>query len=118
MNITTDELRYLQRWEKRQRLWPFTRWVCVAIAVLSFGLSGFLFYQLLGPLRSEADRDAAALAWVTPVVWLFFINGCAWFALLSSRWRGDIKLRLLLRLIAEHQNAEPDGAGNSHRAGQ
>ena len=112
MPLTADELRWLRRCQKRERLWFLTRWVCVAIAILSFGISDFLFYQLIGPLRSEASRDAATLAWITPVVWLFFINGFAWLALISAKWRGDHKLRLLLRLISEHENnnAEPSAS--------
>jgi hypothetical protein len=69
-------------------------------------LAGFISYQLLGPLQTEASRDVAALAWVTPAAWLFFIQGCMGFVLAFSKWRGDYKLRLLLRLISEHENKD------------
>jgi hypothetical protein len=106
MKLTPEELCWVRQCEKQQRLWPLTRWVCLAIAALSFGLSGFLFYHLFGPLQPEASRDVAALAWVTPIVWLFFFHGCMWLALVISKWRGDYKLRLLLKIISEHENAD------------
>ena len=108
MNLTPEEMQWLRLSEKRQRQWRFTRWLCLSIAGSSFGLSGLIFYQLLGPLRAEANRDPAALAWVTPLAYVFFVHGCMWLGLVISKWGGDCGSRLLLRLVAEHGNTGPE----------
>lgn len=106
MKLSPEELRWLEDGERRERLWPFTRWICLAISALSFGLAGYLSYNLLGPLHCEAERDVATLAWVTPFVWLSFVHGFMWLVLVVGKWRGDCQHRILLKLISEHKDSQ------------
>jgi len=73
---------------------------------LDFGLAGFLSYALYDSVRPDVSGDVAALAWITPAVWVLFLHGCMAVVWAFSKWRGDYRLRLLLRLISEHQNKD------------
>jgi len=101
MKLTEQELRWLSRWEKRERLWlPVTRWVCVFNGVVTLVLGIFLFKKL-------ADLgNTDAIAWFGWFAWLLVLKSGMWFGVALSKWRGDIKLRLLLRLIRESANRE------------
>jgi hypothetical protein len=100
MKLSEQELRWLKCWEKRERLWvPVTRWVCVFGGVFSVACGIFILLQL----RASDISDPGPFVLVP-----FFFFGMAglWLALAFSKWRGDIKLRLLLRLIREHEDKD------------
>jgi len=103
MKLSEQELRWLNRWEKRERRWlPVTRWVCVANGVLSMAAGAYLIH-VLDRLQTDGISDFGPFA-VVPFV-LFGMAGL-WFGLAFAKWRGDIKLRLLLRLIREHEDKD------------
>ena len=100
MKLSEQELRWLTRWEKRERQWvSLTRWVCLFNGVV-FIASGIYLLNLL--LASE-DREVLALLFFP-----FFLigGGGAWFGITFSKWRGDVRLRLFLRLIREHESKD------------
>ena len=101
MKLSEQESRWLSRWEKRERLWlPVTRWVCVFNGVVCLALGIFLFKKL-------ADLgDTDAVAWFGWFAWLLILMSGMWFGFAFSKWRGDVKMRLLLRLIREHENKD------------
>jgi hypothetical protein len=102
MKLTEQELRWLSRWEKRERQWPIYRWVVVANGVLCVAAGVYLIHIFH---RMQADGVSSfGAAMIIPFA-LFGLAGL-WFVLAFARWRGDIKLRLLLRLIREHQNPD------------
>jgi hypothetical protein len=115
MTLTDREARWLARIRKYQRWWPYTRWFCLGSSV---GL-GILYVSLLYRLVSLADDrsvdSATLIAMLAPICWimLFFSVWPLGFAL--GHWSGDIRTRLLFRLIDEHEGkgAEPDAAPNS-----
>ena len=99
MKLTEQESRWLSCWEKRERQWPVTRWVCVLIGIVSIGAGIFIFHEL-----SASDfSDRWALLFLP---FFFLLMAGAWFGIALSKWRGDIKLRLLLRLIREHEDTD------------
>jgi hypothetical protein len=103
MKLTEQELRWLSRWEKRERLWlPVTRWVCVASGILCVVAGAYLLH-LVRKLSADGISDPGPFGLVP-----FFFFGMAglWFGGAFSKWRGDIKLRLLLRLIRDHENKD------------
>jgi hypothetical protein len=96
MKLSEQELRWLSRWEKRERQWlPFTRWVCIFNGIVT-AAGGIYFLHRLPELGGSI---AMGLLFV-PI--LFIGMGGAWFGMAFSKWRGDFKLRLLMRLIREH----------------
>jgi hypothetical protein len=104
MKLSEQELRWLTRWEKRERQWlPITRWVCVANGVLCVVAGAYLIH-LIRKLLAGGISDVGLFALVP---FLFFGMAGMWFSFAFSKWRGDIKLRLLLRLIREHENKDP-----------
>ena len=104
MKLSEQELRWLNRWEKRERRWlPITRWVMLAICVSSLALGVFAFYAINHIIIDDGVRE---IGWLMLVPIYFFINAGLFFGITFSKWRGDIKLRLLLRLIREHENSD------------
>lgn len=99
MKLSEQESRWLSCWEKRERQWPRTRWVVILLGVLTTACGIFLFHELL--ISDFPER------WSLLFAPCFFLGmGGVWFGLALSKWRGDIKLRLLLRLIREHENRD------------
>ena len=104
MKLSGQELRWLNRWEKRERQWlPITRWVMLAICVSSLALGVFAFYAINHIIIDDGVRE---IGWLMLVPIYFFIKAGLFFGITFSKWRGDIKLRLLLRLIREHENSD------------
>jgi hypothetical protein len=100
MKLTEQELRWLSRWEKRERQWlPFTRRVCLFNGVVTAAGGIYIFYKV----AASGVSDARPFLFIP---FLFFGMGGIWFGLAFSKWRGDIKLRLLLRLIREHADKD------------
>ena len=98
MKLSEQELRWLRRWEKRERQWlPVTRWVCLGLVIVSAGCGCFMVHEL-----RSLDLPNAGWLWLIPLY--FFFKAGLFFGITFSKWRGDIKLRLLLRLIREHED--------------
>jgi pilus assembly protein TadC len=101
MKLSEQEMRWLRRWEKNERLWlPVTRWVCLGMGVLSLVMAILIFRML------ETPANVAIASFIVPIALCFFLNAFWCFSLAMVKWRGDIKLRLLLRLIREHENKD------------
>jgi hypothetical protein len=99
MKLSEQELRWLSRWEKRERQWTTTRWVVLASGILSVVLALFMADKL-------RDLDLPNVEWLWFVPFYFLLMAGIKFGIVFSKWSGDIKLRLLLRLIREHE--KPD----------
>jgi hypothetical protein len=100
MKLSEQELRWLDRWEKRERLWlPVTRWICVLGGILSLAEGFFLIHKL--QVNHITDSESGVL-----FALFFFAMAGVWFGFAFSKWRGDIKSRLFLRLIREHENKD------------
>jgi hypothetical protein len=98
MKLSEQELRWLSRCEKRERQWLLiTRWVWVGNGVFCLGAGAYLTYLLFGE-----DSPSSPLLLFIPL--FFYCFAGLWFGVTFSKWRGDIKLRLLLRLIREHED--------------
>lgn len=100
MKLSEQELRWLSRWEKRERQWlSFTRWLWLFYAFFSAALGWFMIYEL-----RSLNLPNLGLLWILP--FFFFAKSGLFLGITFSKWRGDIKLRLLLRLIREHANKD------------
>jgi hypothetical protein len=94
MKLSDEELRWLTLWEKRERMWPVARWVCVLFGVISMACGYFIFNEL--DKSDIPDRSSFLF-----VPFYFFGQAGVFVAVAFVKWRGDIKLRLLLRLFRE-----------------
>src|SRR5271169_3786036 len=98
MKLSEQELRWLRLWEKREQQWlPITRWVCLGLGVLSVAVGYFVAHEL-----RSLDLPNAGWLWLFPI--FFFFKAGMIFGITFYHWRGDIKLRLLLRLLREHED--------------
>ena len=105
MDLTESEARFVNKLQKFQRWWPRTRWLCLAGSLATMGSYGyFLNYFVSYPVGSP--EDAAAIGWASPILWGCFMAGCGLLGFTLGNWRGNLKTRLLLKLIEEHTNAK------------
>jgi hypothetical protein len=47
MKLTEEEKRWLNRWEKRERRWPVTRWGGIFLGLLSTASGIFIFHGMM-----------------------------------------------------------------------
>ncbi len=103
MNLTSDEIQLVARLRRREA--RFTRWrwfllaLCVCMLIIVFG-SLILVYHF--PDDYGAVRMTLVAYLLPPInmfllVWLFCLGS------VISRWHGDSKTRLLLKLTDELQ---------------
>jgi hypothetical protein len=100
MKLSEQESKWLRRWEKWERQWvPMTRWICVfnGLGSVALGIMAIWLYH---------ESRAQYTQWLIFVSLFFFAKAGLWFGITFSKWNGDIKLRLLLRLIREHEDKD------------
>ncbi len=105
MHLSDTELRFVRRREKYQRWWPRTRWFCLTASTVLLVVWAILLHRLIS-LPVDSTSDAAAIAWLSPIGWLCLFMSSGWLGLTLRHWRGDLKTRLLMRLISD--NEKPD----------
>jgi hypothetical protein len=103
MRLSEQESRWLDRWEKRERLWlPVTRWICVLNGLLCLAAGAYSIHLL----RKLSQNGISDLGPFGLIPYFFFGTAGLWGGFAISKWQGDIKLRLLLRLIREHEDTD------------
>jgi hypothetical protein len=112
MRLSDSECRFIAHWKRREERWPVVRWFHLAISgVLSIFYTGavfwfhsFVFQDITGdtgPVR------AAILGSISPLLWAGLIFSWGWVGFTLNRWRaGDVKMRLLLKLLADHDQTK------------
>ena len=103
MKLSESEARCVAKWERQERSWHWVRWVNVVPCVILIPLGAWNLHRLLD-LTSDESGPAGAIAWFAPFVWLALLAPSAWLGYILGRWRGDMRTRLLLRLITEHED--------------
>jgi hypothetical protein len=105
MNLTDSELRVIRKWQKYQRWWPRTRWLCLLGSLA--GIAAFaIILRWLAFLPADSSQDAAAVGWLSPIAWILLFMSSGWLGLTIAHWSGDVKTRLLLKLVEEHEKPQ------------
>lgn len=104
MQFTPQETKLIEKLRKQNRQWPRTRWLVLAIGLLSSIVCGgwgyFVYMLTLASNRSPLDSGDAfiiALLWTKCCLW-FWIGMWA-FVTVCTKWHGDVNRMLLLRLL-------------------
>jgi Na+-driven multidrug efflux pump len=105
MKLSESEMRFVKKWRKYQRWWPRMRWLCL-FASVGFTITWALILHRLAFLGADSSQDAAAVAWLSPVCWLCLFMSSGWIGFTFAYWRGDMKTRLLLRLVEEREHED------------
>ena len=103
MKLSESEARCVAKWERQERSWRWVRWVNLVPCIILIALGAWNLHRLLD---LTSDESGAAIAWFAPFVWLALLAPSAWLGYVLGRWRGDMRTRLLLRLIAEHEERD------------
>jgi hypothetical protein len=103
MTFTVEERKMIEGLRKRERLLRQWRWPLV----LLHGGMMIACVWLMVKVGKLPDDDPAMKALVTsyvvPGVYLLLAHSTIWFGYVISRWKGDAKTHLLLRLIDERE---------------
>lgn len=105
MKLSESEARFITKWQRQERRWPWVRWLTMACCVFLIVVSGWNLHRLL-VLMDDGSGGSGAVAWFAPFAWLTLLAPSGWLGYVLGRWRGDIKTALLLRLIAEHEGKD------------
>ena len=78
---------------------PLRRWICIfnGVGSVALAIMEILLAHGAAPPYTE---------WLILFSLLFFAKAGFWLGITFRRWNGDIKLRLFLRLIREHEDEE------------
>ena len=102
MTLTRPEREFLRREERRERSWRSFRWLALLGSALGLAVTLRNMRRLLDLMT---DNGGSAWAWFAPFAWFTLIVMSGLLGWTLSRWRGDVKTALLVRLIREHEKA-------------
>lgn len=109
MNLSPVEIAWLNRAEKREQLWcPVTRWLIVFVGLLSVAGATYIFQR-------SREFVGQGSEWFVLIAALFLFKAGWMFGVAISRWRGDTQLRLLLKLLRDHQHPDAQPAHPSQQ---
>lgn len=110
MELTTQEMKLVERLRKQQRRWVWARWFCLAIGVASIVLCamfGFLLHSLVSD-SAGGHLDGMSVFFIV-LIWTkccMYFGFTLWSLITAwAKWHGDINRTLLLKLLdtQEHQ---------------
>jgi hypothetical protein len=114
MQFSSRETRLIEKLRKRERQWPRTRWLVLAMGLLSAVVAALWAYLVafrfagLGPGHPDS-REVVAIAFVVTKCCLMFLFAAWCFAVAFRDWHGNAHRLLLLRLLdARLQEANSD----------
>lgn len=110
MEITSQEMRLIERLRKQDRQWLWARWFLLAAGILSLALCaacGYVVHRLVSEsAQGHLDSDTVFL------IVLFWTKCCFYFVFgvwciiqVWLKWHGDVTRILLLKLLDAHQRA-------------
>lgn len=106
MQFTPQELKLIERLRKQERMWNRTRWILLAMGVLTIGVYAYIAIWIFGALGSEelsADDQALIVAFFWPKVLFGNLLAAVLIGLAVRDWRGNAMRMLVLRLLEDHQ---------------
>ena len=99
MNLSPVEIAWVERAERRERLWcPVTRWLLLIVGGLWVGGAIYLI------------RLSHGAEWLLFFAFLMLLKAGWMFGIAIRRWHGDMQVRLLLRLLRDLQHPTPNAA--------
>ena len=98
MTLSESERRFLRKEEQRELSWRWLRWLALIGSASGVAVSALCIHRLLDLMVDGGP----ALAWYAPFAWFVLIAFGGLLGWTLSRWRGDLKTRLLTRLVREH----------------
>jgi hypothetical protein len=110
MKLTESERRFIKKAEQRERSWQWIRWGALVGSAVVVAIAGWSLVRLL----DQMTDGGPALAWFTPFAWFTLIGASGLLGWTLSHWQGDVKTRLLTRLVGEHNttSAQPGAPPN------
>ena len=110
MEFTRQEMKLIERLRKQDRQWRWARWLVLLMGLLSIAacaLFGYLVHQLVSTsAQGHLDLDMVffiVLFWTKCCFYFAFGVWC--FITAFTKWRGDVKRMLLLKLLDAQKRA-------------
>ena len=109
MEFTPQQLELLKRLRKQNRQWPITRWILLALGILSVFAStvvAYAFYLVAfePPQDSLNSRTVFMILSIWTICCLNLLFGLWCFTTVYVKWHGDSVCMLLLKLLEKGQS--------------
>ena len=103
MTFSSDEIQIMERLRRREAQFARCRWLLLVLCVgMLIGATGSLILLYHFPTQDDSVR-ITLVAYLLPPINMFFLVGLFSLGGVISRWHGDPKTRLLLKVTDELQ---------------
>lgn len=104
MKLSESETHMVKNWEWQERDWQWQRWIFLIMCSLLVVVFTLVFRWFV-PAPSE-DHAVKLIAVWNPFVCMVLMASIYRLVETVRHWRGDMKTKLLLRLMAEHERGD------------
>lgn len=108
MRLSEFERKFVNKQEKRQSVWQWMRWIHLAVSFIIVVATGFCLRGLFS-LASDHDKAAEVMSWLYLFCWFIIVGYSSWFGYTLANWHGDVRTRLLTKLVQEHDKESNGG---------
>jgi hypothetical protein len=101
MQLTPEEMKFVERLRKREQQWPRNRWIILTVGIFSIACYSCILIALYQRMDFEhlGSGEVLIFALLWPKCLIMLILGAYFIGLVIRDWRGNMNRRLLLRLL-------------------
>jgi hypothetical protein len=108
MQLTPQEVKFVERLRKRDRQWPRNRWIMLVVGFFALACYGYITISMFRRMDFEhlELHDVLFFALLWPKCLLMFLLGMGFIVWAISDWHGNANRKLLLKLLDAQMEGE------------